>query len=173
MSVKKYDIVIAAGGDGTINEVVNGLAGSKIKMGIIPLGTANAFAAEFDIPFDVVKACGVIIKGKTKTIDLGIAKKRYFALCAGVGFDANTIKGVKLREKKLFGSFAFVLSGIRTLHKINNVIKNMIIRSEYLMLIRDRVPTKVNAIILPMSTLMNIIEMDFCCVFSNVEMNST
>ena len=128
---KRYDIVVAAGGDGTINEVINGLAKSKAKVGIIPLGTANAFAAEFNIPFDIKKACNVIINGKTKTIDLGIANKRYFALCAGIGFDAKTIKNVKLREKKIFGSFAFILAGIRTLftykfHRLRCTIDNRI-----------------------------------------------
>jgi len=114
---KKYDIVIAAGGDGTINEVVNGLAGSKVKLGLIPVGTANAFKNEFGIPNNLSEAIDIILKGKEKRIDLGLVessnKKRYFALCAGIGFDAAVCKGVKPVLKRLLKKGAFYLSIIQ------------------------------------------------------------
>ena len=84
----EYDVVVAAGGDGTVNEMINGLAKKKINFGIIPAGTVNVFAIETGIPFDPFKACDVILQNKAKTINLGVAGERYFVMMISAGFDA-------------------------------------------------------------------------------------
>src|SRR3989442_855146 len=86
-----HDIVVAAGGDGTINEVVNGLRGAAL--GVLPLGTVNVFAHELNIPRKIEAAWAVIEGGHSRTIDLGCAEagdaRRLFVQLAGVGFDAR------------------------------------------------------------------------------------
>lgn len=88
-SKNKFDVIVVAGGDGTINKVVNVLAGSKCKFGFIPLGSANCIADGFKIPTNIEEACNVIIKGKTKMVDLGILNGTYFLGFASFGFDAG------------------------------------------------------------------------------------
>ena len=100
-AVGKYSVVIAGGGDGTINETINGLAGSRTKLGIIHMGTENALAQGLSIPLDPMKAAETIVKGKSRTLDLGKAKNRYFILTAGVGLDAKAISNIKPYIKKL------------------------------------------------------------------------
>ena len=67
---KGYEVIVAAGGDGTINEVVQGLKGTSVDLGILPVGTINVFAAELGIPSDLQESWDVILRGKTKAIDL-------------------------------------------------------------------------------------------------------
>ena len=86
--------VVAIGGDGTINEVINGLYGKDIPVGIIPCGTNNLLAKELGIPRNIKKACLIISTGKTKHIDLGYDFKRYFFLMAGIGIDAEVVNHV-------------------------------------------------------------------------------
>ncbi|MBW2972485.1 diacylglycerol kinase family lipid kinase [Candidatus Woesearchaeota archaeon] len=114
-AVRKYSVVIAAGGDGTINETINGLAGSKTRLGIIPMGTENALAQGLGIPLDHLAAARIIIKGKTKTFDLGKAKKRYFILTAGVGLDAKAVSNSQTVLKKLLGRGVYPLAAIQTI----------------------------------------------------------
>lgn len=114
---KKYKIVIAAGGDGTINEVINGLAGGTARLGIIPIGTENVLAYELGVPTTILNACDVILAGRTKTIDLGLANKRYFVLMAGIGFDAQVASQVRPELKKMLGSMAYPLTGLGTLFR--------------------------------------------------------
>lgn len=112
-AVGKYSVVIAAGGDGTVNEVVNGLAGSDTKLGIIPLGTENVLANGLGIPLDSDKAFDVILDGKSRRFDLGKANGRYFILMAGVGLDAKSVKDVGPALKRFLGSGAYHLAGIK------------------------------------------------------------
>lgn len=86
--------VVAIGGDGTINEVINGLYGKNVPLGIIPCGTNNLLAKELGIPHNIKKACHIISTGKTKHIDLGYDFKRYFFLMAGIGIDAEVVNHV-------------------------------------------------------------------------------
>jgi len=86
------DLIVSIGGDGTVNEIVNGIMKSKNdpSLGIIPLGWANDFIKSTDIPFDIIGACKILIKGKTKKIDIGTVNGQiYFANVCGVGFDAE------------------------------------------------------------------------------------
>lgn len=114
-AVGKYTVVIAAGGDGTVNEVINGLAGSRTPLGIMPAGTENALAMGLGIPLDCKRAAEHIIKGKARTLDLGRVKKRYFILTAGVGLDAKAMSDVKPVLKKMLGRGIYPLTALRTI----------------------------------------------------------
>jgi diacylglycerol kinase (ATP) len=108
--------VIAAGGDGTINEVINGLAGADVELGIMPLGTANVLARELDIPLENVEgACDVIAAGNVRQMDLAKAGERYFSLMAGIGFDAAVVDRVDRDLKDLLGPAAY---GVATLSEL-------------------------------------------------------
>lgn len=107
-----FDTVVAMGGDGTINEVVNGLAGSSTPLGVVPLGTVNVFALETRIPMDPMKACEVVLNGTPKRISLAKVNDHYFLLMAGIGFDAHVVYGLDLRLKRLSGRLSYIISGI-------------------------------------------------------------
>jgi len=158
-------LIIAAGGDGTYNEVINGIARTDIPMAILPLGTTNVLAKELNISEDVEKAVDIALNGKIHTVCLGkiilseyriqdtgykihpplsplnkggikggsscISESsrtdmhltsedsslitRYFLLMAGIGYDAETVYGIKNRLKKYSGKGAYILSGLKTL----------------------------------------------------------
>ena len=104
-------IVVAAGGDGTINEVVNGLAGSDVALGVLPVGTMNIFANELGLPAGDLARCWEIIRaGHTRTIDLAKANEQYFVQLAGVGLDAQIVEATSWESKKSFGPLSYVLS---------------------------------------------------------------
>lgn len=108
-----YDAVIAVGGDGTVNEVINGIAGTDVALGVIPLGTANVFAAQNNLPANIAECCKVVMEGKIIRTDLGnINGKRYFACMSGIGFDAHVIKVADCKMKKIFGPFAYIFAMI-------------------------------------------------------------
>ena len=113
--------VIVAGGDGTINEALQGLVGTTTRLGILPRGTANVLACELDLPLDCRRAAGVIARGKTRRVRVGCAveetssSKRYFLLMAGIGLDASVVRRVHPGLKKRFGKGAFWFSGLSSL----------------------------------------------------------
>lgn len=109
---ENVDIVVGAGGDGTINEIINGLAGSNIPLGVIPLGTVNVFALETGIPMDPAAACDVILGGLQKKVNLGRVNDRYFLLMGGVGFDAYVVYGLDIRLKRLSGRLSYILTAL-------------------------------------------------------------
>lgn len=100
-------LVIAAGGDGTINEVVQGLAGSETVLAILPVGTTNVMARDLKIPLNLQDALSVIVNGEEDSIDLGVVNDRYFVLMVGIGFDAKLINEVDSNLKKMTGIVAF------------------------------------------------------------------
>lgn len=104
----KYDCVVAAGGDGTINEVLNGLIGRGIPLGIIPLGTANVLAQEIGLALNNRTIAETIVHGAAQTCYPGAANERRFILMAGVGFDAHVVQTVSTRLKRLIGKGAYV-----------------------------------------------------------------
>ncbi len=112
---QRPDAVVVAGGDGTINEVVNGLAYSGVPLGILPLGTANVFALELGLPRDPLGAAEAVLRGRPRTVDLGKAGERYFLVMAGVGFDAQVIYHLDLGLKAMLGKLAYVATGFRVL----------------------------------------------------------
>lgn len=102
--------VVAAGGDGTINDVVNGLAGSDTALGILPVGTMNVFAAELGVPNDLEEAWEIIEAGYTRSIDLAQANEHYFVQLAGIGFDAQVVERTSWNFKKNFGPLSYLIS---------------------------------------------------------------
>ncbi len=112
-----YKVILAAGGDGTINEVVNGIGQSGVALGILPLGTTNVFARELGIPLDLAGAWTVIERGRTRTVDLPLARfggtERYFVQLAGVGFDAAVVRAASWELKKKIGPFSYVWAGLK------------------------------------------------------------
>jgi diacylglycerol kinase (ATP) len=114
-----YDIIIVAGGDGTINEVINGMVNSRAVLAVIPFGTCNVFASEIGIPIDVKGAARLITRGKRMTIDLGYAKtrrmSRYYSLVLSVGLDALLVKKAALSIKKGGSSLTYIISGLEHL----------------------------------------------------------
>jgi diacylglycerol kinase (ATP) len=116
-----YDMVIVAGGDGTVNEVINGIIDSKVTLAIIPFGSTNVLALELGIPFNAKEASELILHGKKLKIDLGYAKTiegaRYFSMMVEVGFIPKLIEGVNLKVRKRWGNLSYLLSGIRQIIK--------------------------------------------------------
>jgi len=109
-------VVIAAGGDGTLNEVVSGLAGSATVLGVLPAGTMNVFAREMGIPFgSLEKALKVIEAGHIREIDLFEANGSPFVQMAGVGFDARVIEETTWKAKKMLGPLAYLLAAVKVL----------------------------------------------------------
>jgi diacylglycerol kinase (ATP) len=109
-------VVIAAGGDGTLNEVVNGLIGTKTILGVLPAGTMNVFAREMGIPFDSLeRAFQVIERGFVQDVDLFAANGSPFVQMAGVGFDAMVIEETTWESKKMLGPLAYLLAGVKVL----------------------------------------------------------
>jgi diacylglycerol kinase (ATP) len=112
-------LVVAAGGDGTVNEVLNGLS-LGAKLGILPLGTANVLARELGLPLDAEGACRRIVDGEVSQVDFGVATdesgvERRFACMAGIGFDAQVVGTVTPRLKRFLRGLAFPLTAFRVL----------------------------------------------------------
>ena len=117
----KYDLIITAGGDGTINEVINGMANSKATLVIIPFGSTNVLACELGIPNNPEEAAELITKGKKIKMDLGYAEtnkeSRYFSMMLGVGPFAQIIKDMTPKFKKRWGRFAYPFGIIKLLFR--------------------------------------------------------
>ncbi|MEC9054500.1 MAG: diacylglycerol kinase family protein, partial [Verrucomicrobiota bacterium] len=110
------EVVVAAGGDGTLNAVVGGLAGTKTVLGILPTGTMNVFARELNIPFGhLAAALDVIDGGCVKEVDLFEAEGTPFVQMAGVGFDAQVIEETTTESKRRLGPLAYILSAVKVL----------------------------------------------------------
>ena len=132
------DIILAVGGDGTIIEIITGIIGSNVKLGIIPFGTGNMLALNLGISNDIQKAISTILACKTQRIDIGkiyfakkgfelfrkkksskaylenkYAKCKYFAFMTGCGLDAKIIKETSREKKKKIGLFAYFIEGFR------------------------------------------------------------
>ncbi|MEW5923785.1 MAG: diacylglycerol kinase family protein [Candidatus Zixiibacteriota bacterium] len=97
----RFDIIVAVGGDGTINEVINGVVPSPIPVGIIPTGTANDLAEYMKIPADVEKACDIILRGNTCAIDSICVNGWHFITVGGLGLPADAVKNATLCTNKL------------------------------------------------------------------------
>ncbi|MDK1725846.1 diacylglycerol kinase [Dellaglioa algida] len=123
-----FDLVIAAGGDGTINEVANGIAGLKHrpKLGVIPAGTTNDYARALKIPRDdPVAAAKVIAKGNTVKMDVGQAGEKYFINIAGGGLLTELTYDVPSQFKSLFGYLAYLAKGAEMLPRMKPIEMNL------------------------------------------------
>jgi diacylglycerol kinase (ATP) len=119
-----FDVAVAVGGDGTVNEVCNGLAGTETALGVLPAGTANVYAADVGIPIwwplnprAVNNAAKIIVTGQRRRIDLGRLKlpddsQRYFLMWCGIGLDAAISQALKPGETRRLGMAAWVISGL-------------------------------------------------------------
>lgn len=103
-----YDVIVAAGGDGTINEVARGLVGSPTPMGIIPLGTANILAIELGLKIRASEICDMLLWGDARLIGTGLVNGEVFLLMTGVGFDGAVVEAINPTLKRLSGRGAFV-----------------------------------------------------------------
>ena len=106
-----FETIVAAGGDGTINEVVNGMAGTEAALGLLPMGTMNVFALELGIPASNLGLCWEIIqKQNTRLIDMPRANNKHFVQLAGVGLDAQVVKETSRAFKRSFGPLSYLVS---------------------------------------------------------------
>jgi diacylglycerol kinase (ATP) len=103
-----YDAIAVAGGDGTINEVLNGMTQSRLPLGLIPMGTANVLAAEIGLRVTPDAIAAALLAGQRQPIDIGIAGSRRFVMMAGVGFDADVVRGIIPGLKRAVGKGAYV-----------------------------------------------------------------
>jgi diacylglycerol kinase (ATP) len=123
-----FDLIAAAGGDGTVNEVLNGIGDApdgfaRARLGVLPLGTVNVFARELQIPLKIENAWEMLQRGHETKIDLprvefsadGVLQKRYFCQLAGAGLDARAIELVDWQHKKQVGKLAYVIAGLKAL----------------------------------------------------------
>jgi diacylglycerol kinase (ATP) len=133
---ERYDAVAVAGGDGTINEVANGLAGSSLPMAILPLGTANVLAAELDLPRDPASLARIAALAPARTVwpgeilFPGAAGGRLFLLMAGVGFDAEVIEHLDLALKRRTGKAAYAVSILARMRHYRDVRYRAVIDGE-------------------------------------------
>ena len=103
--------IVAAGGDGTVNHVANGIAGSDSALGILPMGTVNVFAMELGLPSHNLELCWRIIEGAyVRLVDLPSANEKHFVQLGGVGLDAQVVKETSLALKRSFGPLSYLIS---------------------------------------------------------------
>jgi diacylglycerol kinase (ATP) len=119
-----FETIVAAGGDGTIHEVVNGLAGTDVVLGLLPLGTMNVFATELGLPTHNLGLCWHIIEnGNTRLVDLPSANQEHFAQLAGVGLDAQVVKETSLRLKRSFGPLSYLIQAAQIAARVPPELK--------------------------------------------------
>ncbi len=124
------DVAVACGGDGTVNEVANGLAGSETALAAVRGGTANVWAKEIGLPKDPAKAIGLLANGDRRTVDLGLAGDRHFLLMAGVGFDASIVRRVSSGLKRRLGAVAYAIPAIGRAFGHRSVDTDLIVDGE-------------------------------------------
>jgi YegS/Rv2252/BmrU family lipid kinase len=109
-----YRAVVAVGGDGTVGEVITGLAGTGVPLGIVPKGTGNQVAFNLGIPRGIEAAVDVVVNGVTVPMDLGqVAQGRYFAVAAGTGWDAAVVKLATRELKDRWGFGAYIYAALK------------------------------------------------------------
>ncbi len=125
LAAQGHPLVVAAGGDGTVNEIVNGVAGHNLGepdpakhagLGVLPVGTMNVFAYELGLPGRDLEACWQIVTGgRRREIDLWQANGEFFVQLAGVGLDAAIVKETSWELKRRFGPLSYVMSAARVI----------------------------------------------------------
>lgn len=125
-----FDVIIAAGGDGTLYEVINGMAERENRppLGLLPLGTTNDFARAMAIPKNLEAACDIIIHGASRVIDLGKANQRYFINIAGGGSLTELTYEVPSRLKTMLGQLAYYMKGLEKLPRLRPI--EIVLKSE-------------------------------------------
>lgn len=140
---ESYSAIVVSGGDGSVNEVVNGMMhyGIDVPLGIIPSGTANDFAIHLNLPSDIDACCDTILRGNVKRVDLGSANGRYFInVCSG-GLLTNVSQNIDIHFKNTLGKLAYYLKGIEQLPSFRPIplqitTKNQVLKEDvYLFLV--------------------------------------
>jgi YegS/Rv2252/BmrU family lipid kinase len=112
------ETVIASGGDGTLSAAAAALVGTNIPLGVIPRGTANAFASALKLPDTIDAACEIILAGATRQVDAAMCNGKPMVLLAGIGFEAETVEKADRDAKNRFGLLAYILAGIKQLQEM-------------------------------------------------------
>jgi diacylglycerol kinase (ATP) len=110
-----YDRIVVAGGDGTLNEVVNGVASADLPIAFLPLGTVNVFALEAGIPMRLQAACALALQGSPRRITLGKLNGELFLLMVSAGWDAEAVAHVRPGLKRFIGRLAYAVSALEVL----------------------------------------------------------
>jgi YegS/Rv2252/BmrU family lipid kinase len=110
----RIDVVVVHGGDGTINEAVNGLVKTPAALAVLRGGTANVWAKETQCAKDPVASMRAIVDGEHRRVDVGRAGDRHFLLMAGIGLDARIVRRVNPSWKRRLGAAAYIVTGVRT-----------------------------------------------------------
>lgn len=111
------DVIVAAGGDGTLSEVLNGIVGSHVTLGLLPMGTGNDFARTLGIGLTLEAAVSNLFSGEPTPVDVGKIQDRYFLNVAGCGFDAVIAKRVNQGYRKLRGRTAYLAAVYQSLRE--------------------------------------------------------
>jgi YegS/Rv2252/BmrU family lipid kinase len=112
-----FHTIVAAGGDGTINEVVNGLEDAPVNLGILPIGSVNVFAMELGIPSNLESAWRIIQGGHVRLIDVATANNHRFVQLAGVGLDAEIVEKTDWNAKRMLGPLSYILTATQVINR--------------------------------------------------------
>lgn len=123
-----YEMVVAVGGDGTINEVVNGLVGSEVQLAILPAGTENVLAKERHIPMALEKAAQYVRETPPRRADVARIGERYFLCFCGIGLDALVVERVQPEAKARLGAMAYVMTAFDLIFKYQEQARTAVIR---------------------------------------------
>lgn len=104
---EKPDLIVSAGGDGTHHYVINGLQGSGIPLGLLPIGSGNDFAKGVGVPLDLRAAAAALLRGRVREVDLARVGAAVYACIAGVGFDSVVTRYANERVRWMGGSWAY------------------------------------------------------------------
>ncbi len=131
----QYEAVLVAGGDGTVNEAINGLlrGRSRLPMGLVPLGTQNVLAHELGLPLPSANwnaTAAMLRAGRTRAIDVGLAGDRCFSLMAGFGFDAQVVREVLRPVKEIIGPAAYAFATVGALARCRSSALRLTLDSE-------------------------------------------
>jgi YegS/Rv2252/BmrU family lipid kinase len=139
------DLVIAAGGDGTLNEALNGLVGSDTALAPLPIGTVNVWARELALPRDIRALAELLPSLPRYRVDVGRAGTRWFLLMAGVGFDAAVVAGLQAHDKRRLGILAYAMRAFAIARqyrgvRVRMVLDGRVIRRWALMIVLGNTP---------------------------------
>ncbi|MZR31706.1 diacylglycerol/lipid kinase family protein [Sneathiella litorea] len=114
-------VLVAAGGDGTVSEILNGLKDCNIPLGVIPLGTANVLARELGVGVSIKKAVDTLVTASPVPVFTAFANEKRFLLMLGAGYDSLAVAALRSDQKKRFGAMAYVLAAMRVISGYRNM----------------------------------------------------
>ena len=136
---KEADLLVAIGGDGTLNEVIEGVMkeGIEVPIGYIPAGSTNDFATSLKIPKNIMKAAKVIMEGSPRTLDIGAFNDKFFTYVACFGAFSRISYSTPQNTKNTFGHLAYILEGIKDIPSIRHehmkvITDTMVFEDDYL-----------------------------------------